>query len=73
MHSWMDFPEQEHKRVHMSLTSCHKAGAAIRGQQGGTIVHHNLMNTYTLAISATFHSQVSVDLAAETEGTVVTF
>lgn len=60
-HSWIDFPGQQHKRVHMSLTSCHKACATIRGLLGGTAVHHSVINTYTMAMSATFHSQVSTD------------
>lgn len=47
----------------MSLTSCHKAGAAIRGLLGGTAVHHTVINTYTMAVSATFHSRVSTDSA----------
>lgn len=60
-HSWIDFPGQQHKRVHMSLTSCHKAGAASKGLLGGTAVHHSVINTYTTAVSATFHSQVFTD------------
>lgn len=47
----------------MSLSSCHKAGATIRGLLGGTAVHHRVINTYTMAMSATFHSRVSTDSA----------
>lgn len=47
----------------MSLTSCHKAGAAISGLLGGTAVHHTVINTYTMAVSTTFHSQVFTDSA----------
>lgn len=49
----------------MSLTSCHKAGATIRGLLGGTAVYHRVINTYTMASYISF-----MDIYRFSSGTV---